>query len=93
MISAGTNHRRTHPRGIGHNSSVHAELQAIRIAESRVGDVSGSTIVVARVGREGEFLPSFPCSGCIELIISKGIANIVYIGHDLRPRKIGTNKL
>lgn len=93
VISVGINSRRTHPLGAGINLAMHAELDAIRIAESRVGELDGATIAIARAGSDDGFLPSFPCAACLGRIIGKHIRRIIYIGSDLRPMYIDTRSL
>lgn len=93
VISVGVNNRRTHPDGIGPNQAIHAELHAINVAESRVGDLAGGTIAVARAGVDGSFLPSFPCPGCLNLILEKDIKRIVYMDHSLKIKCADTRRL
>lgn len=79
VISTGMNKDRSHPRivsseHIKDHCSVHAEIDAIKKAK----DVSGATIYVARVNKNGVARDSRPCNRCYEVIKSNGIKKIVY---------------
>lgn len=92
VISVGVNTRKTHPNGSGPNLAIHAELDAARIAESRIGSIRGATIAIARAGRDDGYLPSFPCAGCFDMIRRKGLRRMLYIGNDLTPHYVDIGK-
>lgn len=79
VISTGYNKERSHPmivssEHIKDHCSVHAEIDAIK----RAKDVSGATIYVARVNRQGKARDSRPCSRCYKAIEEHGIRKIIY---------------
>lgn len=57
-------------------TTLHAELGAI-LGMDR-GITEGSTIYVARVGREGDYKLSKPCSMCHEALKHVGVRRVVY---------------
>jgi len=57
-------------------TTLHAELGAI-LGMDR-GITEGSTIYVARVGREGDYKLSKPCSMCHEALKYVGVKRVIY---------------
>lgn len=57
------------------DSSVHAEVSALRRA---VRGGRNGTIYVARLGARGRLLPSFPCRRCVPKLREAGVKRIVW---------------
>ena len=64
MLATATNQIGSRSTGSGHNEyMVHAEIAVIK----KLGDISklkGATLVVLRLGSDGQFLSSKPCTAC-----------------------------
>ena len=54
--------------------STHAEIDAL----SRCGSPKGSTVFVARVGRNGKAAMAKPCDDCTEALREHGVKRVVY---------------
>lgn len=57
----------------------HAEIDAL----NHFDDVSGSTIYIARIGKNGEHRFSRPCNRCLIALNRAGIKKIIYTTHDM----------
>lgn len=73
--STGHNKYRNPPRVSYHQASTHAEVDALKRAP-RGGD--NGTIYIARLGRTGRLLPSFPCRRCVPVLANAGVKRIVW---------------
>ncbi|MBT4331541.1 MAG: hypothetical protein HOD58_16650 [Gammaproteobacteria bacterium] len=58
-----------------HMCSYHAEEGAISNAYN---NGENGTITIARLGKTGNTLPSFPCDACLILILKAGVRKIVW---------------
>lgn len=79
MLGIGINKMRNDPNQVKNpkvNSSVHAEVAAIRDAGRT--DLRGGTLVVARVSPRGEQAMSKPCSNCQIALKAAGIKKVYY---------------
>jgi deoxycytidylate deaminase len=56
----------------------HAEIDAL----NHFNDVSGSTIYIARIGKNGEHRFSRPCNRCLTALHAAGIKKIIYTTHE-----------
>lgn len=77
VLAAGYNTGKTHPRGSGAYSKVHAETSAICKCLRLGIDLKGASIYVFREGKEQARMAR-PCPCCMELIKSVGITDIYY---------------
>lgn len=73
--SGGHNRYRNPPHISYLDSSIHAEISALRNA---VKKGAGGTIYVARIGQTGRLLPSFPCRRCVPKLRDAGIKRIIW---------------
>jgi len=69
-------------------TTLHAELGAILGMDRSITE--GATIYVARVGKEGEYKLSKPCSMCHEALTHVGVKRVVYT---INNKKAGSYKL
>lgn len=60
--------------------SIHAEQAAVLklLKERRLNDLSGSTIYVSRILRNGHTACALPCGVCNSLLASVGIKEVIY---------------
>jgi deoxycytidylate deaminase len=72
----------------GGRTTMHAELGAILGMARSITD--GATVYVARVGREGDYKLSKPCTMCHEALKYVGIKRVVYT---INNKKAGSYKL
>lgn len=83
-LSTGMSRILTEPRlveegsGLLRRISVHAEIDALR----QCGDPVGSTIYVARIGRNGQVGLSKPCSQCEDELTRAGVKKVIYTIND-----------
>lgn len=82
-IYYGYNQKKTHPlqkefSKNPHALSLHAEIDAIRQAYSNEGNISKSTLYVARTLMDGTPANACPCSGCQEAIFYFGIDQVFF---------------
>lgn len=56
--------------------SMHAELVAVLNTNPKV--LRGSTVYVAKLGKNGEPAKSKPCKGCIKMLKRKGVRVVHY---------------
>lgn len=81
VISVGINSMRNHPDHVADartQSSTHAEAAAIRAA-GRYTDLSGATIFIARIARDGKTpMMSAPCVNCQKALKEAGIKKVFY---------------
>ena len=78
ILSKGYNHsqksaKKLHPKFQRYPGSIHAEVDAILKARK---DLKGSSLVIIRINKSGEFRLSKPCSKCLMYIESVGIVQI-----------------
>lgn len=78
LIATGVSKLHTSPKLVkgGINCSEHAEMAALRRA--RNSNLSGATIYVARVGRDGDIKLARPCKSCQKALRKAGIKKVVY---------------
>ena len=73
--TVGHNKYRNPPRLTYSEASVHAEVSALRRAPN---GGAGGTAFIARLGRTGRLLPSFPCQRCLPRLHEAGIKRVVW---------------
>lgn len=74
-ISQSPNVPRNDPRICWEHASVHAEQAALAGAYR---DGAGGTIYVARIGKSGRVLPSFPCQRCVPMLKQAQVRRVVW---------------
>lgn len=57
------------------NASTHAEINALRCA---VNGGVGAVVYVARIGKRGDLLPSYPCERCLPDLVDARVKRIVW---------------
>lgn len=80
ILSSGHNYahksaKKLHPKFQKWKYSIHAEVDCILKART---DLSGATIYVIRLGKNGQFLLSRPCSHCLSYLKHVGIKKVYY---------------
>ena len=85
VLGVGLNRSKTHPlqAKFGKNEQsihLHAEIDAIKNALKRhtVDELVGSTLMVARIKKDGTPGSACPCSGCQRAIIHFGIKEVIH---------------
>ena len=68
FIAGACNIRKTHPRGSGINSTLHAEVRTILKALRTHPSLEGYQMYVLRIGRRGDLRPAKPCKDCMKMI-------------------------
>jgi len=77
IISKGFNKYKTHPKAKNHRfPSIHAEIDAI--LKANIDMLRGSSIMVVRINKEGNFMNSKPCNQCLDEINRLGIKHVIY---------------
>lgn len=56
------------------HATTHAEMGTLK----RIDSAKGATIYVARIGKLGSLLPSFPCYRCFPALVEAGVRRIVW---------------
>ena len=69
------------PKYKKYDCSIHAEQKALLSCKDWV-KVSGSSILVVRINKRGEFLLSKPCNMCMNMINHLNIKNLYYSTSD-----------
>lgn len=92
LISIGTNSPKTHPLNLKYNYlnkqrnnisdvvGTHSELSAV--IKLGLDDCSGFTMVNTRINRNNKLDFSFPCNGCMEMIVQLGFHKVIYSTKD-----------
>jgi len=58
--------------------SIHAEMNAIYLANKQIKNFKNATLVVVRYTKDGKLANSYPCNHCINLIKMCGIKTVYY---------------
>lgn len=74
-VSSSPNIPRNDARICWEHASIHAEQAAL---SSAYKEGEGGTIYVARVGKSGRVLPSFPCQRCVPILKRARVKRIVW---------------
>lgn len=75
VLSVGWNKPRNDIRYVDYeHCSVHAEMDAM----SRVSNPKGTTVYVARIGRNGNWTLAKPCEACMEALTEMQIKQAIY---------------
>lgn len=80
VLSVGVNTFRNHPQTVSDpntQSSYHAEHMAIKATST---DITGATMYVARINRNGKGALSAPCKHCYQKLVEAGIKRAVWSG-------------
>ena len=90
LVSMGVNSLKTHPSNlkyrylnrsmnkIGFAVGTHSEMKAfLKMGDS---DCRGLVLVNTRIDRNGNLGYCFPCTGCRDVIDSKGVKEVFYVG-------------
>lgn len=92
LISIGMNSPKTHPLNLKYNYlnkqrnnisdvvGTHSELSAV--IKLGLDDCSGFTMVNTRINRNNKLDFSFPCNGCMEMIVQLGFNKVIYSTKD-----------
>lgn len=76
ILGQGYNHQTTH---LCHQYSCHAEVAAIRSVPKKFRHkLKDATLIVVRVGNDGNVKLSKPCTNCSEYIEKNGIKKVFY---------------
>jgi deoxycytidylate deaminase len=76
VIGQGFNHRADH---LFHSFSLHAEVAAIKNVKKKDRQkLKDATLIVVRVGNDGNIKMSKPCENCRRFIESSGIKKVFY---------------
>lgn len=60
------------------NSSIHAEIDALRSLRSQKKRANGASILIARFHKNGDFGMAKPCANCIEVLKMAGIKKVAW---------------
>lgn len=94
LLSIGMNNCKTHPLNMRYNYvnrnnnrissfvGTHSEMSAvIKLGET---DCQGLTLVNTRINRKNELDYSFPCKGCLDMILKLGFKSVFYTTKDMK---------
>lgn len=73
VICSAVNVDKTHPRGSGPYTKLHAEIRAILSLSKHTSALAGLKMLVVKVDKTGRVRTSRPCVDCIKLIKKLGI--------------------
>lgn len=86
VVSFGHNQPKTHPlqamwaRRTGRTARIflHAEIAALLSHLKNNGDIAIESAYIVRLGKGGEYRPSFPCPVCYAALLHAGVKEIIY---------------
>lgn len=81
IIAQGINQRKSHPlqaKFSNHPESIYLHAEIAALVDARSENLTGATMYVARVLKDGTPALAKPCKGCQKALISFGLKDVIW---------------